>query len=122
MVKTYWKEHLNTLKELSEDRETSIEKKKKIRELIRNKDKFLKHFVGFFGGSCRETQDLFIMLEQKKESEEKSIIKNSQITKEKKEQLLKEIKKFYNKLKKDVEEINNLNWDNIKKELKGGKK
>ena len=97
------KENLKFLKELSEDKNFDLKKRRKFKKLLNDKNEFLKFHIRMMGGNDKEDVDK--AFKKKVESDKNSIIKNPQLTKQKKESLLKNYKEYEQKSKRELKEM-----------------
>ncbi len=98
-----WKDMLKTLEKISKDEEIDAEKREKAKNLLKNKKDFFKFYIDFLG--VKEKEDVIKASEQKIENDKKSILNNTQLTKQRKEELLKDEEKYVRKIKKELKEL-----------------
>ncbi len=94
---------LKDLEKFSKDEEIDVKKREKMKRILKDKKEFLKFYINWMG--VKEKEDIVKAFKQKMEMDKKSIINNTQLTKQRKEELLKGIEKFGKKKKEGIKEL-----------------
>lgn len=101
-----WKTELKGMKEISEDKKVKLEHRKIAKKILKSKKAFLNYKIrGMVGHNKEDIKNVNEAFKKKVENDKQSIIKNPQITKYKKDKLLKELKKYERRKKKELKEL-----------------
>lgn len=107
-----WKYYLNELIEIEKDEKTSKEDKLKVREILRDKDKFIKFYKKILFSKLKGKEGFDELLEKHiKENIDNQIYFHPEISKE----IKKQENKKREKIKKEYETLIKQDWNKIEK-------